>query len=233
MDKEELRERYEATGNERYYEQAKPLYEAALEGSPSDARLLREYGYLRECHGRYAIRDAAACYQRAIDADPGQEKSHFQLFVALGTLGDLDTVLPRYEQQVADAPAEPSGYRLLAAACLRAGEYGKAGQTIRAGLDIAPDDPALTEFEGDAFAATGHPDEALASWRRAFTLAPEDYGISMRFSAAFLLERQGRMAEAADEWRFIIGWMEEGGDTIHIGWPRSILHHLETEQTGS
>jgi len=89
VDKEELRERYEATGDERYYEQAKPLYEAALERSPSDARLLREYGYLRECHGRYAIRDAAVHYQRAIDADPGQEKPHFQLFVALGALGDL------------------------------------------------------------------------------------------------------------------------------------------------
>jgi hypothetical protein len=58
MDKEELRERYEAYGDERFYQQARALYEQALERSPGDARLLRECGYLRECHGRYAIRAA-------------------------------------------------------------------------------------------------------------------------------------------------------------------------------
>ncbi|MBV9449418.1 MAG: hypothetical protein JO345_26345 [Streptosporangiaceae bacterium] len=40
------------------------------------------------------------------------------------------------------------------------------------------------------------------------------------------------LAEAVDEWRFIIGWMEERGDTVHVDWPRSILQHLETQQTG-
>ena len=36
----------------------------------------------------------------------------------------------------------------------------------------------------------------------------------MHYSAAFLLERLGRLAEAADEWRFIIGWCEEHDATI-------------------
>ncbi len=52
----------------------------------------------------------------------------------------------------------------------------------------------------------------------------------MRYSAAFLLERQGRLAEAAGEWRFIISWMEERGDTINLNWPRRELHRLETKQ---
>jgi tetratricopeptide (TPR) repeat protein len=229
MEKEELRERYEAYGDERFYDEAMPLYEQALARSPDDARLLRDYGYLQECHGRRAIRAAAECYQRAIDADPRQEKSHFQLIGTLAALRDLDTVIPRYEQRVADAPGDPGGYHLLSAAYLYADEYDKAARTLRAGLEIAPDDPVLVEQQGDLYAATGRPAEALASWHRAFTLAPDDYGISMRFSAAFLLEGEARLTEAADEWRFIIGWNEERGETIHIDWPRRELQRLEAQ----
>jgi hypothetical protein len=54
----------------------------------------------------------------------------------------------------------------------------------------------------------------------------------MRYSAAFLLEREGRLAEAADEWRFIVGWLEERGEAIHTDWPRRELHRLETQQVG-
>jgi tetratricopeptide (TPR) repeat protein len=232
MDKEELRERYEASGDERFYEQAKLLYEQAMENSPGDPVLLTDYGFLRESHGRAAIRAAAGCYERAIGASPGLDKAHWQLIGALAALRDLDTVRWRYERQIAAAPGDIRGYRFLSAACLRAGDYEKAATTISAGLTIAPEDPGLTELQGDLHAATGHPGDALASWRRAFALATDDDGISMRFSAAFLLERQGQPAEAAGEWRFIIGWMEQHGDAIHLDWPRQELRRLEALQEG-
>ena len=212
MDKQEPRERYEATGEERFYEQAKPLYEQALARDPGDAGLLREYGYLLECHGRYAIRAAITHYQQAVDADPRSQKTHLQLIGALAAVQDLDErVLACYEQRIADAPADPGGYRLLAVACLRAGDRDRADRMIRDGLRVAPDDPFLVEQQGDLYAATGRPEDALAGWRRAFAVTPEGYGICMRFSAAFLLERLGRLAEAADEWRLISGWNEERG----------------------
>jgi len=230
VDKEELRERYEATGDESFYEQARPAYEQALQSDPDDPRLLREYGYLRECHGRYAIRAAAECYRRAIDADPRDDKSHLQLIGALAALGDLDTVIPAYRQLTADVPGESRSHRLLAAAYLADGRYEQAAREVRAGLEVSPDDSGLTELQGDLYAATGRPDDALASWRRAFALADDDYGISMRFSAAFLLEREGRLGDAVDEWRFIVGSMEEHDDAIHIDWPRRELRRLEAKR---
>lgn len=78
-----------------------------------------------------------------------------------------------------------------------------------------------------AIAATGHPANALASLQRAYTPAPEDYGISMRYSTADLLERQGRPAEAALEWRFIIDWCEERGHSIAADRPKRELQRLE------
>jgi tetratricopeptide (TPR) repeat protein len=229
MDKEELRERYEATGDERFYTQARPLYEQALAENPGDAGMLNDFGYLQECHGRIALRAAAGCYRRAIEADPSLDKPHFQLISTLTALGELDTVIPGYERMVAGSPGDPRGYRLLAMALLRARDHDKAAAAIGAGLRVAPDDTLLTELRGDLYAATGRPGDALANWRRAFALAPEDYGISMRFSAAFLLEKLGRLAEAADEWRFIVDWNAERGEVIHIEWPRRELRRLEIQ----
>ena len=83
MDKEELLLRYECEGGEDLYAEAKPLFEAALAATPGDARLLNNYGYLLECHGRRMIRAAAGYYQQAIDADPGWAKPRFQQISAL------------------------------------------------------------------------------------------------------------------------------------------------------
>jgi tetratricopeptide (TPR) repeat protein len=227
---EELLERYEADGDESVYAEARRIYEQALAGD-GDARVLQEFGYLQECHGRYAIRAAIGCYERAIDADPQYDKPHWQLIHAMATLGQADKAIDRYQQRLAAAPADLRGHRFLAAACMLAREYDRAGQVIRAGLELAPDDAALTEQHGDLLKATGHPDDALTSWQRAITLGPDN--MSPRYSMAFLLERQGRLAEAASQWRSIVTWCEEHGYVISAEWPRRELQRLETTLAGS
>ena len=49
----------------------------------------------------------------------------------------------------------------------------------------------------------------------------------MHYSAAFLLERLGRLAEAAGEWRFVVGWCEEHDAAIEADWPRHELQRIE------
>src|SRR5215472_13457502 len=114
MYKEELLLRYECEGGEDRYAEAKPMFVAALAASPGDARLLNNYGYLLECHGRRMIRAAAGYYQQAIDADPGWAKPRFQQIAALSALTDAAEVIPRYEARLAESPDDPSVYRLLA-----------------------------------------------------------------------------------------------------------------------
>jgi hypothetical protein len=72
MEKEELLEQYETTGNEDVFVEAKRLYERALEETP-DAGLLMRHGYLLECHGRLSIRRAVAQYERSIELDPSAD----------------------------------------------------------------------------------------------------------------------------------------------------------------
>jgi tetratricopeptide (TPR) repeat protein len=227
MDKEELLLRYECEGGEDLYAEAKPKFEEALAASPGDARLLNAYGYLLECHGRRMIRAAAGYYQQAIDVDPDWAKPRFQQIGALSALQDASEVIPRYEARLAESPGDAIAYQLLALAYRYDHDHAGAARIIAAGLERFPGDPGLIEQQGDLYAATGRPEDALAWWRRAARAAPDDYGISMHYSAAFLLERLGRLAGAADEWRFIVGWCEEHDAEIESLWPRQMLERIE------
>jgi tetratricopeptide (TPR) repeat protein len=231
MEKKLLLERYEAFGDESVYGEAIRAYEEALAAGGGDARALMELGYLQECHGRRAIRAAAACYERAIEADPQCDKPHWQLIYAMTALGQTEQTIDRYRQRLAAAPADLRAHSFLASAYLHARDYDQAAQVIRAGLELAPDDPWLTEQQGDLFDATGRPEDALACWQCAFTLNPDN--LSPRYSTAFLLEHQDRLAEAAAEWRFIIRWCEEHGYAISADWPRRMLQGLEARLAGS
>jgi tetratricopeptide (TPR) repeat protein len=231
MEKEEFLERYEAFGDESIYAEARRLYEQALAGDGGDARVLYEFGYLQECHGRREIRAAAACYEQAIDADPQYDKPHRQLIYVMTALDQVGQAIDRYRQRLAAAPADPRAHSFLASAYLHARDYDQAAQVIHAGLDLAPDDTPLTEQQGDLFAATGRPEDALACWQRAFTLNPDN--LSSRYSTAFLLESQDRLSEAAAEWRFIIGWCEDHGYAFSADWPRRMLQGLEARLAGS
>jgi tetratricopeptide (TPR) repeat protein len=227
MTKEELLLRYECDGGEELYAEAKPQFEEALAENPGDAGLLNAYGYLLECHGRRMIRTAAGYYQQAIDADPDWVKPRFQQIGALSALRDADELIPRYEQRLAQFPGDSQSYRLLALAYLHDHDHSGAARVLAAGLERFPGEAGLIEQQGDLYAATGRTEEALASWRRGAGAAPDDYGISMHYSAAFLLERLGRLAEAAAEWRFIVRWCDEHGAAIEAQWPRRELQRIE------
>lgn len=71
---------------------------------------------------------------------------------------------------------------------------------IDTGLTVAPDDAGLTGDRGEAKAAKGDAEGALGDWRGAHELDPENFAPAC--SSAFLLEREGRLAEAAEAWRY-------------------------------
>jgi tetratricopeptide (TPR) repeat protein len=230
MDRDELLARYEATGGEQDFLEAKSLYEKALTESPDDSQLHLKYGYLLECHSRSQLRHAVAQYERAIQLDPSNTKAHYQLIAARAGLLEPDQPISVYEHRLAGAPRDLDAHRLLAAAYLAGRQYAKAQRVIDDGLALAPDDATLIENRGDVRAGTGDPDGALADWRRALKLNPEN--LSSVYSSAFLLERQGRMLEAMDAWRYIIDWSEARGFSLETEWPKRELQRLGASQPG-
>lgn len=174
MDAHELLEHYESTGEEEYFLEAKPLYEGAL-AAASDHKLLLEYGYLLECHGRNTIRLAVEQYERAIELDPSADKPRYQLIAAKAALRDTEEEIARYQERLAASPGELRECRFLASAYLAAHRYVEAGRVVDAGLELAPDDRFLISCRGDVKAGMGDPDGALADWRLALELDSEDF----------------------------------------------------------
>ena len=233
MDKDELLERYEALGEDGDFLAAKPLFEAEIRRrqlsepglhGPDDALLLRQYGYLLECHGRITIRRAIEQYERSIDLDPDADKVRYQWIGAKASLGEPETAVDLYRERVAAAPGEVRELRLLSSAYLAAHDYDAAAGVIAAGLELAPGDAGLTCQRGEFKAHRGDPDGALADWRRAHELDPEDF--SPVYSSAFLLEREGRLAEAAEAWHHIVDSATERGWELTAAWPRRELQRV-------
>jgi tetratricopeptide (TPR) repeat protein len=120
---------------------------------------------------------------------------------------DYETARPLFEQALAQAPIRRR-YRRRRKTC--AGGASSRGLTSRQpsrrtrrrrstpGLTVEPDDARLLATHGELKAATGDPDGALADWQRALGLDHDDIGAL--YSTAFLLEREVRLAEAADAW---------------------------------
>jgi hypothetical protein len=92
------------------------------------------------------------------------------------------------------------------------------------GLACNREDPVLLGFRGETKAATDDPDGALADWRRALELDEEDIG--PLYSQAFLLERDGRLDQAADAWRSIISWSDDRGYHPSVEWPKQELERV-------
>jgi cytochrome c-type biogenesis protein CcmH/NrfG len=94
------------------------------------------------------------------------------------------------------------------------------------GLQLAPEDAPLIALRGDAKAGLDDPVGALADWRHALELDEDDLG--PLFSSAFLLERQGRRAEAIEAWQAILEWNESRGYALQALWPRKELERLRS-----
>jgi protein O-GlcNAc transferase len=223
MDKDELLERYEALGETDDFLAAKPLFEEAVREHP-DPEVLRQYGYLLQCHGRYTIRRALEQYERAMALDPGADRLPFYWIHAKASLDEPEDAITRYRQRVADSPGDVRELRFLSAAYLAARDFGAAAEVIDAGLELAPDDWRLISDRAGVKAATGDPEGALADWRRALELEPEV--LSPVYASAFLFEREGRLEEAVDAWRHIIGHAEAHGWELTAVWPRQELQRL-------
>ena len=221
---DELLERYQRTGSDADFLNAKHAFEEVLAAQPDDARLHLRYGFLYEIRARHHLRDALGHYERAIQADAADDKAHYQLISARAALLEPEVAVARYEKRLQDTPDSVREHRLLAAAYLAARAYTNALDVVARGLALDGADARLVEFRGDARAGLGDSDGALKDWRRALEL--DSTTISALYSTAFLHERDGRIDDAIAAWQEIIQWSRARGFERDIQWPHDEIERL-------
>src|SRR5258708_12880215 len=171
MDKRDLKDRYEATGDEAAYEEALPLYEEAI-ANGADPQDFIDYGYLLECHARNLLRRAVASYEHALEIDPNLHKAYYKIIGARAGRRETELAIALHEKRLAAAPDDIREYRFLASAYLAAHAYGEAAEVIERGLAVAPDDSILIGCRAEVRGETGDSEGALSDWRRPLELDP-------------------------------------------------------------
>jgi tetratricopeptide (TPR) repeat protein len=156
--------------------------------------------------------------------DPDAEKVQYQWISAKAALFHHEDVISRYRERAASSPGTVPQLRLLSSACLVARDFEAASEAIDAGLKLAPGDCKLVYDRGEVKKGRGDPDGALADWRLALELCPDDLGPA--YASAFLLERLGRLAEAAESWHHILEHADADGWELTAIWPRRQLQRL-------
>src|SRR5258707_7088753 len=163
MDKRDLKDRYEATGDEAAYEEALPLYQAAV-ANGADPQDFIDYGYLLECHARNLLRRAVASYEHALDLDPDLDKAYYQIIGARAGLRETELPIALHEKRLAAAPDDIREYRFLASAYLAAHAYGEAAEVIERSLAVAPDVTILIGCRAVVRCGTDDSDVAVCDW---------------------------------------------------------------------
>ena len=126
----------------RYFEAEIQRQEGSEAGwhGPDAAPLLRQSGYLLECHGRITIRRAIEQYQRSIDLGPDDDQVQYQWIGAKATLDEAEDAITRYREWVAASPWDVRELRFPAHAYLAAKDFDAAKGVIDTGLALAADD---------------------------------------------------------------------------------------------
>jgi tetratricopeptide (TPR) repeat protein len=233
-EKSSLIEQVERQYDEAHWTKAVQLYEEAMNVQPDNPEYLHRYGYLLEMKANQLLRQAAKCYQQGLESPQSQaqgsyawiaDKLHVQLIRVRGQLFENSTSIEFYKQQLHDSPDDPRFYCFLARCYLNVDQTYEAGQVIEAGKKLFPGHAMLAYYDGEVQSRLGEVDAALQSWEKSAVLDPQL--IDGRFSRAYLLERERRLQECAQEWRLIAGFMTKFN--LNDDFPKRELKRIEKQ----
>ena len=133
-------------------------------------------------------------WNKALELDPEDARSHVNLGIALAETGHADAALVHYRRAAEIEPGNAVVIGRLAAFLFRMGKTDEAIPWFEKTLRLNPRDVAMEMNLAMALASTGKVDEAIGHLEKAALLAPGDAGIQTNLGAA--LAMRGRTGEA-------------------------------------
>lgn len=230
-EKYHLSEQLDQQYDEALYEKVVKLYEEALAEQPDHPEYLYQYSMILTRKAKRLLRKAAEQHERALQSpqlaayDWLENKLHGDLIQARAHLLENHKSIEFYKKRLEADPTNPMNYSFLIICYQHADQNKEAALIVETALKLFPNDSSLQYFLGEVLSRQGKVEEALAAWERSNEL--DNTKIDGRFSRAFLLKREGRLQEAAEEWRKIILFLNEY--EFNADWPKQELDKLEAE----
>jgi uncharacterized protein (TIGR02466 family) len=190
---------------------AEALCRSVIAAEPRNAEALHLLGALRLDRGDAA--GAARLIESAVRLRPAAALYHHNLGKALDLLGRRDDAIAAHRRAVAARTDDPNLWEGLAIAEWENKEVGRAVESFRRALALAPGRVATRTRLGDLLQEMGDDASAAGCYRDA--LAADDRYAPAHNNLGNMLQKQGRFAEAA----------AAHGRAIDLN-PRQLKYHL-------
>ena len=146
--------------------------------------------------------EAIACYDRALEINPGYAKVWNNKGAALNDLGKLQEAIDCYDRALEINPMDASIWYNKGTALNKLGEYQEAIDCFDKALEINPVDASIWYKKGAALDNLSKPQDEMAYFDRALEINPSDAGAWNNKGA--YLEKLGKHQEAIDAYKNFI-----------------------------
>ena len=173
------------------------LWQNTLRWNPASTAALNALGnfYLEKGN----VPDATSEFQRALEINPDDAPSNFNLGVALGRNGDADRALEQYRKTLTINPNYADAYNNIGLILLTKGQPDEAIAQFQKALSIQPEYELAIDNLGVALIQKGHPDEAVNLFQKAIRINPNDAFAHSNLGDVFA--RAGDAPEAMEQYR--------------------------------
>ncbi len=137
---------------------------------------------------------AVALYRQILDIDPNDAKSHYNLSLVLGHLGDRKGEVKELRAAIALDPKMARAFNRLGLYELQAGNYKEAIQDFQTVLETHPASTDAQINLATVYAKMGRNSEAEMLFRDAISAAPDS--LPAQLDLGLLLAAEGKMQEA-------------------------------------
>jgi len=197
--------------------------------SPKSTYVQLTVGKIFEAAGNYD--QAAAAYQRALEADPALGAARLALLQADFARGKVGNSIADLKKLAAEMPGSGEAQLLVGEQMLRKGEFTEAVPILENATRLLPGSSTAWAFLGQACQSNRRSDEAANAFKKAVELAPTNTGY--RTTLGLLLGIAGRYDEGVKELEQVVATpgYKEAAAWVNLGWLYRNMKPPKTEKS--
>jgi len=197
--------------------------------SPKSTYVQLTVGKIFEAAGNYD--QAAAAYQRALEADPALGAARLALLQADFARGKVGNSIADLKKLAAEMPGSGEAQLLVGEQMLRKGEFTEAVPILENATRLLPGSSTAWAFLGQACQSNRRSDEAANAFKKAVELAPTNTGY--RTTLGLLLGIAGRHDEGVKELEQVVATpgYKEAAAWVNLGWLYRNMKPPKTEKS--